>query len=571
MVATGPAAAPATSRVAIDAALADLRRSRDRWARLPVGEKVLLLDRLVRDLRDVAEPWANACADAKGLGRRSAAAGEEWLAVAFLLKAAAMLRRSLRSIAARQRPRIPGPVRTLGDGRLSVQVFPQTPYDRILYPGMTSEIWTEPGVTEETLRAEQASRYRQPSAEGRTVLVLGAGNVSVLGPCDILDKLFCEGAVVVYKTHPVTDYLTPFLERAFGSLISAGFLRVVRGGADEGAYLSRHELVDELHLTGSDRTHDALVFGAGEEGKRRKDSGERLLAKRFTCELGNVSPVIVVPGPWRRRDLAYQAEHLAGMLAINAGFNCLTTRVIIQHANWEHRSALLDELRRVLARTPTRVAYYPGAQEIHRAFVRAHPDADQIGDGNGGRLPWTLIAGVDPARDDEICFTTEAFCSLLAETAIAGDDAPAFLDRAVGLANETLWGSLTATILVHPGSLRDRRVAAAVDRAVADLRYGTVGVNLWGLLNYATMAGSWGAFPGHPSHDIQSGHGTVHNYLMIPRPQKTVIRGPFRQWPRPLVFPGHRTLLEMGRRLVDFEAAPSPFKLPGILQAAFRA
>ncbi len=53
-------------------------------------------------------------------------------------------------------------------------------------------------------------------------------------------------------------------------------------------------------------------------------------------------------------------------------------------------------------------------------------------------------------------------------------------------------------------------------------------------------------------------------------PQKTVARAPFRQRPKPLVFPNHRTTLEMGRRLVDFYADPSPLRIPGITLAALR-
>jgi aldehyde dehydrogenase (NAD(P)+) len=90
------------------------------------------------------------------------------------------------------------------------------------------------------------------------------------------------------------------------------------------------------------------------------------------------------------------------------------------------------------------------------------------------------------------------------------------------------------------------------------------------MLNYITMAGSWGAYPGHTPYDIGSGSGAAHNYLMVPRPEKTVFRAPFRQWPKPVIFPSHRALLDIGRRLVDFEAAPGRSHLPGLLRAAFR-
>jgi hypothetical protein len=561
----------ATSRENMEAALAELEYSKDRWVWLPLEKKLDILDRLISDLQGVATEWSEAAAEAKGVAPGSTAAGEEWLTFAFLIKAAAMLRNSLRDIVRKGRPRIPGPVLRVGDGQLGVRVFPQTVYDRIFYPAMTTEIWIQPGVTKESLISEQAVLYKSPPAKGKIALVLGAGNVSILGPCDILDKMFCEGCVVIYKTHPVTDYLTPLLERGMAALIEGRFLKIIRGGAKEGSFLAGESRVEELHLTGSDRTYDAIVFGNGDAGIENKKANRPLLSKPFTCELGNVSPTIVVPGPWSPSDVAYQAEHLAGMLVLNAGFNCLTTRVIIQHAGWGLRNQLLDGLRDVLGRTPPRPAYYPGAEAVYRMFMEAHPEAERMGDPPEGSLPWTLITGLDPEKTDDICFRKEPFCSLFSETAIAAPDVPGFIDRAVRFANDTLWGTLTCTLLVHPKSLKDARVAAAVERAVGDLRYGTVGVNLWGTLNFVTMAGSWGAIPGHPPTDIQSGHGTVHNYLMIPNPQKTVIRGPFRQRPKPLVFPSHRTLPEMGRKLVAFEASPSVLKLPGLIWDAMRA
>ena len=561
---------PEVKRGEIDRALGELAATREAWVTLDPESKRQLVKRMTRDLHAVSDEWATAAARAKGVLPESTSGAEEWLTFGFLLKALNTIDRSLRDLANGQPPGIPGPVTRVGENQLSVQVFPQTMVDRIFFPGMTSEIWTEPGLSEEAMRSEQAALYRGESRPGRTMLVLGAGNVSILGPCDILDMLFCQGAVVAYKTNPVTDHLTPLLERGFAALIEAGYLRIVSGGAAEGAYLAGHDLVDELHLTGSDATYEAIVFGPGREGRQRKTTGDMVMSKPFSCELGNVSPVIIVPGPWRPGDLAYQAEHLAAMQVVNAGFNCLSTRVIIQHASWEHRNCLLDELRRVLGRTPTRPAYYPGAHAIHQRFVAAHPEAHLIDVAEESHLPWTVIPHVDPTKHEDICFTTEGFCSLVAETGLEADDIPSYLERAVEFANDVLWGSLTSTILVHPKSLRQPGVAEALERAVRDLRYGTVGVNVWGALNYATMAGSWGAFPGHPATDIQSGQGSVHNYTMIPRPQKTVIRGPFRQWPKPVVFPSHRTLHAKGRRVIDLEAAPSLLKLPAILAAAMR-
>ena len=291
--------------------------------------------------------------------------------------------------------------------------------------------------------------------------------------------------------------------------------------------------------------------------------------KRITGELGNVSPVIVVPGPWSVGDLAYQAEHIASMLTNNAGFNCNATRVVIQHREWEQRDQLLQHMRNILAQVPTRIAYYPGAHNRYQAFVSAHPEAEQFGTTTEKELPWTLIAGVNPDATDDLCFTTEAFCSLFAETNIDAASVPEYIDRAVDLANKHYWGTLNATIIVHPTSLKDPAVAAAVERAVANLRYGTIGVNYWAGTGFVLCVTTWGAFPGHEMHDIQSGVGVVHNTLMFSRPQKSVLRAPFRSSPKPPWFVTRgKTARKVFPKLVDLEVSPSPWKVPGILWSA---
>ena len=90
----------------------------------------------------------------------------------------------------------------------------------------------------------------------------------------MLSKLFVEGKVVVMKANPVNDYLLPHWSRALKPLLDAGVLRIVDGGAAAGQYLTAHPRIDEVHITGSDKTYDAVVFGAGEEGARRKAADE---------------------------------------------------------------------------------------------------------------------------------------------------------------------------------------------------------------------------------------------------------------------------------------------------------
>ncbi|MBW2253835.1 MAG: aldehyde dehydrogenase [Deltaproteobacteria bacterium] len=557
------------TRSELDAALEALHGARGTWVQTSAAERLALLEQISNDLFRVAERWVAACAEAKGIDPASSRVGEEWGAFAVVMRLLSCLREAYRDIIAVGRPRIPGPIIARPDGQVVARVFPGNTYDRLFYMGQTGEVWLDPELSLEAFPDAHAAVCRPPEGDGSVSLVLGAGNFSNLGPGDVLHKLFSEHRVVILKCNPVNDYLRPLIEEAFRALVEAGFLRVVSGGAAEGAYLIQHELVDDLHLTGSDKTYEAIVFGVGEEGRKRKAERRPIVTKPFSCELGNLSPVIVVPGPWSARDLAYQGEHLASMITFNAGFNCLSTRVIVQHRGWEHRQALLDVMRRVFRETAPRKAYYPGAEAIHRDFVQAHPEAEQFGDPPTGALPWTLISDVDPAGEDDPCFTREAFCSLMSETALEAPSPADFVDEAVAFVNERVWGTLTATLLVHPASLRDPELRAAVDRAVANLRYGTVGVNLWGIMGFL-MKCTWGAFPGHPSHDIQSGQGVVNNSLMLPRVQKSVIRGPFRQLLKPPVFVSHRAMVPLYERFVDFERQPSVFKVPGITWAAMR-
>jgi acyl-CoA reductase-like NAD-dependent aldehyde dehydrogenase len=559
---------PPTRREEIDRQVAELGRAKDRWAALGIPERIALLERLIATTSAAAKPWVDVALEAKGIRPGTPQEGEEWLAGPMVtIRNLRLLAQSLRDIRAVGYPRTPGSPYLRPDGRVAVPVFPASLFDRLLFTGFSGEVWMQPGVTLANLRETQAVAYRE-KRPGKVALVLGAGNVSSIGPMDALNKLYAENQVVILKMNPVNEYLGPIFAEAFRPLIAEGFLRIVYGGAAEGSYLCAHAGVEEIHITGSDKTHDAIVFGAGAEGKRNKANHAPLNRKHVSSELGNVSPIIVVPGPWSAADLQFQGANLASMLTNNAGFNCNATRVIVQHHGWSQRGDLLDAARAVFAAAPPRRAYYPGAADRYRSFLAAHPDAEQIGRAGEGELPWMLVSELDPTRTDDICFTTEAFCSVTSEVALDGASVVDYLRRAVAFANDTLWGSLNAGIIVHPKSLADPEIARAVDQAITELRAGSVVVNHWPAISYAIVCTPWGAFPGHDLYDIRSGSGVVHNTYLFDKPEKSVIRGPFRVFPKPPWFVTNRKANGIGERMTRFEAAPSVAKLPGILWAA---
>ena len=175
-----------------------------------------------------------------------------------------------------------------------------------------------------------------------------------------------------------------------------------------------------------------------------------------------------------------------------------------------------------------------------------------------------------PGHTDDICFNVESFCGQVAETALTAPSVEAFVDAATSFCNDVVWGTLGATLIVSPASQKDHAVAEAVDRAVADLRYGSIGVNIWHGLSFAMGCTTWGAYPGHPRTDIQSGTGVVGNAAMFDRPQKSVVRGPFRSRPKPPWFATAPEAYDVMRRFVAFEAEPSAARIPGLLLAAMR-
>src|SRR2546426_1144894 len=82
-----------------------------------------------------------------------------------------------------------------------------------------------------------------------------------------------------------------------------------------------------------------------------------------------VSPVMVIPGPYTDRELAFQAEDVASALTYNASFDCNAAKVVITAKGWPLRETFLRHLDSALAGAPQRQPYYPGARERWEAFT----------------------------------------------------------------------------------------------------------------------------------------------------------------------------------------------------------
>jgi aldehyde dehydrogenase (NAD(P)+) len=563
------AAVSPTSRPALDEAVAVVAEQRRTFARLPVAEKAALLRSMLPIVGEVAAGWAEAGARAKRLPWGEALGGEEWLAGPLPTgRNIRLLAESLEAIAKKGQPPLGRRTRTRADGRIEIDVFPTSGWDGALYGGMEGHALMLPGVGERDARDRQAGFYKQRDPEGKVSLILGAGNVSSIPIMDVLAKLFIDGHVCVLKMNPVNEWAGPFLERTLAPLIQRDFVRVVYGGADVGEYLCQHPGVEDLHITGSDKTHDRIIWGPpGPEQERRKREHNPLLKKPITSELGNVSPVAVVPGQYTEAELAFQARNLVTMVTNNASFNCNAAKMLITAKGWPQRDRFLELVRQGMRAAPARHAYYPGARDRFAALT-AGRTIETFGASGDGVLPWTLITQVDSSRADDPLFSTEPFCSILSHTEVGERDPEAFLATATAFCNDRLWGTLNAALIIDPRT--EKGVAPALDRAILDLRYGSVTINLWPAVVYGTVSPPWGGHPGATLENIQSGIGWVHNTYLLEGVEKSVLRGSITLWPNPSWFFDNKATHVIGEKIVRFEIAPSALKVPGLTAAALR-
>jgi acyl-CoA reductase-like NAD-dependent aldehyde dehydrogenase len=541
-----PTIAP-TPLADVDAAVERLASKKQAWVNTPLPDRVTLLRQCLTGVASVAPDWVRDICAVKGIHPNDTLAGEEWLAGP--VTTARNVRLLIEALEANGQPKLPN-VTQRPNGQYVVRVTPAGLHEKVMFAGLTIDVWVEPGKP-----ASQGRIYREPKGSGKVSLVLGAGNVSSIPATDVLYKLCTEDEVVVLKMNPVNAAAGPHLARAFRVLIDAGFLAIVYGGAEVGAHLANHAKIDTLHVTGSDRTYDAIVWGADTaEQARRKAAGTPLNTRPFTAELGCVTPCMVVPGSWTDADLDFQARNVAGMVTQNASFNCNAAKVLITAKGWPQRAKFLEKVRATLARAPARKAYYPGAEARFRRFLDEYPQAQQLGAAGDGIVPWTVIPNV-PAVRGEYALTNEAFCGVLAEVELEATTASEFLDKVVDFANESCWGTLSCVVLIDDFTARSQ--SHALDRAIEQLRYGAVCINAWAGLLYGLASPTWGAFPGHPTTDIQSGSGVVHNTYLLDHPQKSVMLAPFRMKPTPVWFFDHENLKNLGENLLRLETSAS--------------
>lgn len=556
----------------LDGALGDLDAARRVWAGVSHQRRAQLLHRVAEAALTTAPQWVAAACRAKRIDPDSSLAGEEWLSGPYpVAMNAATLAHSLEAIAGGASPIAASKIRRV-EGRTVADVFPVTVWDRLLLSGFSAQVRFQEGVTPERVQRDAGLAQLGDAEPAGISVVLGAGNITSIAVLDTLYELVANNRLVILKLNPVMGEMLESTRAVLKPLIDLGVVRVVAGGADVGGYLVGHDLVDHVHITGSSTSHDAIVFGTGDEGRRRHAAGEPLLTKGITSELGGVSPTIVVPGRWSRRDVRFQAEHVATQRLHNGGYNCIASQVVVIPESWDQKEDFLAALAAEVDSAPARPAYYPGSDDRVASALAGHGTSE-------ARAAGRVLIPRLKADDAAAVFQTEYFAPVLAVVEVPGSG-QAYLDAASAFVNSSLIGTLGANVLVHPA--HRKRLGRRFDSFIGSLRYGTVAVNAWTAVGYLTATAPWGAFPGATLTAVESGIGVVHNALLLADTEQTVVQGPFRPFPRsaitgqlsltpkPAWFVGNRTAGTTGRLLVSFIASPRWRSLPRVFLSALR-
>ena len=119
---------------------------------------------------------------------------------------------------------------------------------------------------------------RTPDRTRGTPWSWAAGNIFSIAPLDALYQLYAENRPVALKLNPITDPLKPVFDRIFAPFIDLSVIQILTGGVEIGSALAYHPHISAVHMTGSEQTHDAIVWGPGagpgREGGRHAEAGQ---------------------------------------------------------------------------------------------------------------------------------------------------------------------------------------------------------------------------------------------------------------------------------------------------------
>jgi aldehyde dehydrogenase (NAD(P)+) len=501
------------TKLDIDRFITTLRTKSKEYNSINNVQLASMLEETISNIKEVSFFWATICSDNKGT-TKTPAEGEEWLGGPFAsVLATQYYIKSLTNDDDLTEKKY-------NSEENSYKVFPNNFTERITFPFIDAKV-----IFNKSMSFDDINKYRGFSKryeiDPSITLVLGAGNFSSIPYLDVLYHLITRKSVILLKLNPVNEYLKPVFEKVFQNFIERGYIIVTTGNIDESKYMANHPGINHIHLTGSDKTFEDIVYGRElTEKERTTKSLSKINNKSITSELGNVTPIIIHPGKWSTSDIKYQARKIVTAKLNNNGFNCVAAQVVVLPDGWGQTDTLIKFVKHYMSKAKERKAYYPESIERLEKLEKQK-----------GYERVNALSCVTPHLTREIKAYSkfeidEVWSSTIYFKKIEYTSIEDFANKAIDYCNNELWGNLGVSVIIKD---HDRKFNKHITNLYTEkLNYGTVAVNEWAAIGYIIPQLPWGGFPGNRDNDIQSGQSVVHNSMLFESPLKGVVNTKFR-------------------------------------------
>eukprot|EP00948_MAST-09A_sp_MAST-9A-sp1_P002587 g2587.t1 len=430
-----------------------------------------------------------------------------------------------------------------------------------VFPVNWTQRYFDLGALGVTAEVHSTPRHQEtPKGEKETkefACILGAGNKDFLTVVDIIENLFIHNQVVLVKHHPLRPYMHEIVTFLLMPLIEAGILVSVHDrGLENNQFLVYHPKCNHIHLTGSGRTVEAIVWGSDQsERLDRKALDSPKTNASITCELGCVTPWIIIPdmsedGLWSKADLESKAHEIVKAMKLNASANCLSPKLVILPDTWEQADEFLDCLRKYMGTTEGSSYYYPGAEKRFNNFVSMYTSAkgnDKTKssvelfespsiDRKDAKVRSALIT-VDVSLDESGNYQIENDFALVNEASVVRLPMPkneskknlstVFMEKIPSFLDLHVFGSLSIVCFAPPSVLKSQEL----DNLITKLDYGMVCINIFSAYAYGIEGTLWGGYQEKfdLKNNLSSGYGFVGNsFLLEDRILKSVVKQPFQ-------------------------------------------
>ena len=501
------------TKLDIDRYITTLRTNSKEFNNISDLQLSSMLEEVISNIKEVAYFWSTVCSDNKGTSK-TPAEGEEWLGGPF----AAVLATQYYIDTLQSNEDLS--LKSYNKEENSYKVFPNKFIERLTFPFIDAKVYFNKSMSFDDINKFRGFSKRY-DIDPSITLVLGAGNFSSIPYLDVLYHLITRRSVILLKLNPVNDYLKPVFEKVFQNFIERGYVIVSTGNVDESKYMANHQGVDHIHLTGSDKTFEEIVYGRHLNDKERKLKNlPKLNTKNITSELGNVTPIIIHPGNWSTSDIKYQARKIVTGKLNNNGFNCIAAQVIVLPDGWGQTDTLIKYIKFYMNKAKDRKAYYP--ESIER-LNKLEKDKSYERVNNLSCVTPHLTREIKAYNKYEL---DEVWSSALYFKRITYSSVEDFSNQAIDYCNKELWGNLGVSVIMK--DYKRKLNSHILENYIEKLEYGTVAINEWAAIGYIIPQLPWGGYPGNKDNDIQSGQSIVHNSMLFESPLKGVVQTKFR-------------------------------------------